>query len=74
MTSEKTIKFTLDKNDQSAVNTVVGIIDEIVDQMDDWDTFIVYGQRYDRDFVETVKWFLADLWHNGDCACEIKED
>ena len=74
MKTEKVIKFTLDNEDQHAVNAVLDIVSEIVDKMESCDDLVVYGERYDRDFVETVRNFLADLWHNGDCACEIKED
>ena len=73
MKIEKTTKITLDNEDQRAVNTTKDIVNEIFVKMEDWDVLVVYDERYDRDFIETVRNFLADLWHNGDCACEIKE-
>jgi hypothetical protein len=73
MKIEKTTKITLETADQHAVNAAMDIVNEIHDKMEDWDVLVVYGERYDRDFVETVRNFLGDLWHNGDCACEIVE-
>ena len=74
MKIERTTKITLNNADQSAVGTTMDIISEIADKMDGYDVLEVYGNKYDQEYIETVKNFLSDLWHNGDCACEIKED
>ena len=73
MKIEKTIKVTLETADQRAVNSVLDIVSEVFDKMTADDVFIVDGEEYPRDYIEQVKCFLSDLWHNGDCACEITE-
>ena len=74
MKIEKTIKVTLEEEDQRAVSTVLDIVSEILDKMTADDDLNVYGETYPRDYIDEVKCFLTDLWQNGDCACEIQED
>lgn len=74
MKIEKTTKITLDTTDQQAVSTVLDIVGDIFNQMQSDNTLVVYGEAYPRDHIDEVKCFLTDLWQNGDCACEIKED
>lgn len=74
MKVEKTIKFTLDNEDQRAVNAVLDIVIEIFDKMTSEDSFAVCGEQYDRECIANVRDFLTDLWQNGDCACAIVED
>lgn len=74
MKIERTIKFTLNKEDQRAVNAVLDIANEIFDKMTADDVLAVSGEEYDRDCLDMVKCFLADLWQNGDGVCEIVEN
>lgn len=74
MKIERTTKITLDTEDRRAVNTVLDIVNEIFDKMTANDSLVVYGETYPRDYIDEVKCFLADLWQNGDCACEIQEE
>ena len=71
MKIERTTKLTLETADQHAIATTLDIISEIVDKMEDDDTLAVYEEVYDRDWIEEIKCFLADLKKNGNCACEI---
>ncbi len=73
MKIESTTKVTLDTADQRAVNTVRDILTDIFDKMNSEEVLEVFGEQYDRDYIEGVKVFLTDLWQNGDTPCEITE-
>lgn len=65
MLAEKIISFTLDENDRKHLSNVFTLLCTVEDEMEAYDIVTINNAEYDRDFIESARLLMNDLYQQG---------